>query len=247
MPRPWRTVDDEVTDEGTMTLLQRGEDDFVIRMNHYVLMTSDYSVSEVDLGRRAAEAVAGRRAPRVLVAGLGMGFTLRAALDALPAEAEVLVAELNPVVADWCRGPLARLSGRAVDDPRVELRIADVARLIAGAARGGPKFDAIVLDLYQGTHDANEDPRHPFYGRAALETTRRALTPGGVLAVWTEHRDPRFEERLRRVGFVGVERHEPDSGGMRHAVNLARRGDEPAGARREGDHSRRPKTRRRPR
>jgi spermidine synthase len=247
MPRPWRTIDDEVTDEGTMTLLQRGEDDFVIRMNHYVLMTSDYSVSEVELGRRAAEAVAGRRAPRVLVAGLGMGFTLRAALDALPVDARVVVAELNPVVADWCRGPLARLSGRALDDPRVELRVDDVARVIAGAARGGARYDAIVLDLYQGTHDANDDPRHPFYGRAALDTTRRALTAGGVLAVWTEHRDPRFEERLRRVGFVGVERHEPDSGGMRHAVNLARRGEEPTGAHRERDRSPGSRTRRRPR
>ena len=241
MPRPWRTVDDEVTDEGTMTLLQRGEDDFVIRMNHYVLMTSDYSVSEVELGRRAAEALVGRRAPRVLVAGLGMGFTLRAALDALPSDATVVVAELNPVVAYWCRGPLAHLSGRALDDPRVELVIEDVAGVIAGAARGGRRFDAIVLDLYQGTHDANDDPRHPFYGRAALDTTRRALTPGGVLAVWTEHRDIRFEERLTRVGFTGVERHEPDKGGMRHAVNLAYAPSEPAAV---GPERRRPAGRR---
>lgn len=227
MPRPWRTVDNEVTDEGIMTLLQRGRDDFVIRMNHRVLMTSDYSVSEVELGRRSAEVLAGRRAPRVLVAGLGMGYTLRAAVDALPADATVVVAELNPVVVDWCRGPLAHLSGRALDDPRVELRIADVAQVIAGAALGETSFDAIVLDLYEGTHDANQDSRHPFYGRAALEATRRALTPGGVIAVWTEHCDVRFEERLRRAGFTAVERHEPGTRSLRHAVNLAYAPGEP--------------------
>jgi spermidine synthase len=227
MPRPWRTVDDEVTDEGTMILLQRGEDEFVIRMDHYILMTSDYSLSEVELGRLGCEALTRRRAPRVMVAGLGMGFTLRAALDALPGDATVVVVELNPVVADWCRGPMARLSRHALDDPRVELRFSDVARVIADAARHGPKYDAIVLDLYQGTHDANDDPRHPFYGRAALDTTRRALNPGGVLAVWTEHRDPRFEQRLRRAGFTDVERHEPGSGGQRHAVNLARAPEDP--------------------
>jgi spermidine synthase len=221
MTRPWQAIDDEVTDEGTMILLQRGEDEFIIRMDHYTLMTSEYHLSEVELGRAACRELESPH-PRVLVAGLGMGFTLRAALDALPAAARVLVCELTPVVADWCRGPLARLSGNALSDPRVELVIDDVRRVIADAARRATPFDAIVLDLYQGTHDANDDPRHPYYGRRALETTRQALAPRGVLGVWTEEADRRFEERLQRIGF-DVRRLVPDTGGPRHVVYVARR------------------------
>ncbi len=221
MTRAWTAIDDEVTDEGTMILLQRGEDEFIIRMDHYTLMTSEYHLSEVELGRAACRALE-TQSPRVLVAGLGMGFTLRAALDSLPTAARVVVCELTPVVADWCRGPLARLSGDALSDPRVELVIGDVRGRIAEAARDATPYDAIVLDLYQGTHDANDDPRHPYYGRRALETTRKALTPRGVLGVWTEEADRRFEERLRKLRFT-VERLLPDTGGPRHVVYVARK------------------------
>jgi spermidine synthase len=226
MTRPWRTIDEEITDEGTMILLQRGEDDFIIRMDHYILMTSSYSLSEVALGQQACRQLAPHASPRVLVAGLGMGFTLRAVIDVLGSGAEVVVAEVNPVVAEWCRGPLAKLTDSCLEDSRVKLCLTDVNKVISTAVRERRPFDAIVLDLYQGTHDANDGPGHPHYGHEALRTKRQALAEQGVLAVWTEERDVRFEERLRRVGFE-VERHLPGKGGPRHVIYLARRGHKP--------------------
>jgi spermidine synthase len=162
-----------------------------------------------------------RTDPRVLLAGLGIGYTLRAALDALPSGARVDVYELNTVIAYWCRGPLAILTDNAVDDPRVKLHFGDVAKRIRLAAKSGERYDAIILDLYQGTFDANKDPDHPHYGRAALARTRRALAPDGILAVWTEEADPGFEERLRLVGFE-FEALCPDLEGPRHVAYVAR-------------------------
>lgn len=219
-----------------MSLMQRG-DEFVIRMPSYILMSSHSHLSEAALGRSACQALGSRSAPRVLVAGLGMGFTLKAALDVLGPDARVTVAELNPIIVEWCRGPLAELTDMSINDPRVDLHVDDVSRLITRAARKGPQYDAIVLDLYQGTHDANIDPEHPFYGRSAVQTTRRALTRDGVFAVWTEHPDRQFEERLRSSGF-SVERTRPGKGGPRYVVYLARptdqtiRSDSPSGPKR---------------
>jgi spermidine synthase len=226
MTRPWRTIDEEITDEGTMILLQQGEGDFIIRMDHYILMTSRYSLSEVALGQQACRNLASHASPRVLVAGLGMGFTLRAVIDVLGPGAEVVVAELNPVVAEWCRGPLAKLTDSCLDDSRIKLCITDVNNVISTAVRERRPFDAIVLDLYQGTHDANDSPNEPHYGSAALKTKRRALAEKGVLAVWTEERDVRFEKRLGRIGFE-VERHQPGKGGPRHVIYLAWRDHKP--------------------
>jgi spermidine synthase len=137
----------------------------------------------------------------------------------------VTVAELNPVVVDWCSGPLSGLTDGAVDDPRVVVRIADVASLIARAADGSRPYDAIMLDLYEGTSEANTDPDHPFFGRAALKRTNRALSASGVLAVWTESADPRFVQRLQGVGFT-VSSLRPGRGVPRHTVYLARK-DQP--------------------
>lgn len=215
---PWETIEAATTEDGEMTLLRRGEDDFIIKMDNFVLMNSRLSLSERMLAESACRSLSGRT-PSVLLGGLGMGCTLRAALDALPAAASVVVAELNPVVVRWCRGPLRDLTGGAVDDPRVKVEIADVADLIARAAVGARRHDAIVLDLYQGTQDANSDPAHPFYGLAALKRARAALTRGGVFAAWTEERDPRFEARLAAAGFR-LEEPRRASSGPRHVVYL---------------------------
>lgn len=189
-------------------------------------MNSRANRSELALGRLAAEAIAGRAAPRVLVGGLGMGCTLRACLDALPPAARVLVAELHEVVAEWCRiGPLAALTAGAALDPRVTVRIGDVAAPIAEAARpGGERLDAIVLDLYEGPRPVVARG-HPHYGPAALARARDALRPGGVLAVWLEEPTPSFTRSLERTGFA-VRSERAGEGGRRHAVVLATR---PAG------------------
>jgi spermidine synthase len=220
--KPWRTIDQTETDEGLMTLQVRDDGQYVIAMPDYYLMHSRLNRTELALGSSACRMLETDDAPEVLIGGLGMAFTLRAALDELPAGARVTVAELNPTVVRWCRDEIAHLTDRAVDDPRVHLHIGDVAALIRSAAEGRQKYDAVVLDLYQGTHDANRRPDHPFYGRPALERTRAALRPRGVLAVWTEHPDRRFEERVAKAGFE-VQRTRPGKGGPRHAVYLARR------------------------
>lgn len=216
----WMTIDDEEVDDGTLLLMQRGERDFAIAWDHITLMTSESNLSELELGRVPCRRLENRTDPRVLLAGLGMGFTLRAALDELPPGAQVEVCELNQVIAYWCRGPLAGLTDHAVDDPRVKLSFGDVADRIRLAAGGSRGYDAIILDLYQGTFDANEDPHHPHYGRAALERTRRALAPGGIFAVWTEEADPGFEASLRKAGFE-FETIRPELEGPQHLVYLA--------------------------
>src|SRR5688572_16180019 len=129
MTRPWHTVAKVETREGTLELRQRGDDQFLLVVGGRVLMTSAAHRSEETLATLACRRLAGRRAPRVLIGGLGMGFTVRAALDALPEAAQVLVAELHSQMLEWCRGVLAGLTRGAVLDPRVRVHITDVNRL----------------------------------------------------------------------------------------------------------------------
>jgi spermidine synthase len=181
-------------------------------------MNSAAHRSEVALAEVVCRGVAGRASPQVLLGGLGMGFTLRAALDALPPRGRVTVAELHPVVVDWCRGPLSELTAGAAGDPRVDIVLKDVAEVIA-AAGGGRPFDAILLDLYVGPAGA-ADAGSPFYGTRALATTRAALVPGGVFGVWAERPDAAFEKRLRAAGY-DFEKQRPGRGGLRHVVYAA--------------------------
>ncbi len=224
MARPWKTIETLETVDGPLELRQRGERDFLIMIDNRVLMNSTTNRSELVLGERAAKKVAMRPRPRVLVGGLGMGLTLKAALDALPAEAEIVVAEFNPVVVRWCRGPLAALTLRAVEDPRVTVIVDDVAYLItqAGAAKAR-KFDAVIIDLYEGPHAKTDATNDPFYGSRALKTTAAALTANGVFSVWGENPDEAFEKRLTTAGFT-FDRQRPGRGGLRHVVYVAEKG-----------------------
>lgn len=222
MTRPWKTLDSVDTAEGTLELRQRGSREFMITLAGRVIMNSAASRSEVALAEVACEELVGRPAPRLLIGGLGMGCTLRAALDTLPPAAQLLVVELNPVVLRWCRGPLAPLTDHAADDERVEVRIGDVADAIAEAARPGvTPVDAILLDLYEGPHPASQTGDHPHYGERALARARAALGTNGILAIWSENPDSSFERTLARAGFA-VQRRRPGRGGLRHAVYVAR-------------------------
>jgi spermidine synthase len=220
MPRPWTPLDRVDTPEGPLELLQRGSRDFVITVGGRVLMNSAWALTERAVAEVGCRKLVGGRAPRVLIGGLGMAFTLRAALDALPADASVTVVELNPVVERWCRGPLAALTGDPLSDPRVRLVLADVSRVIARTDKAN-RYDLIVLDLYDGPRAATQGVDDPRYGVAALAFTRAALVPGGWLAVWSEEPDAAFERRLAGSGFV-VEPVSPPSSGPRHVVYLAR-------------------------
>jgi len=216
-------VEQVTVTEGTMTLLQNGGGDFLIKMDTYVLMNSQLNLTELALATAACERVKHYDCPRVLIGGLGMGYTLKAALDSLPGNARVTVAELNPHVVRWCKGPLAALTNSAVLDPRVDIKVEDVAATINRAAHSDQKYHGIILDLYQGTHEANTNPNDPFYGKEALIRTGKALVPDGTLAVWTEETDVRFEKRLESSGFT-ASRRKPGKGGPRHVVYLAQSG-----------------------
>jgi spermidine synthase len=221
MTRPWTTLDRFDTPDGPIELRRRGDADFLITVDGRVLMTSSAHRSERALAELALAGVTAPR-PRILVGGLGMGYTLRATLDHAPPAAELVVVELHTPIVDWCRGPLAPLTAAAVADPRVRVEIGDVAAAIADAAAGRrDRFDAILLDLYEGPHLATQGDADPFYGRRALAATRAALSPGGVLAVWSEDPDAAFEARLAAAGFT-ARRHRPGRGGRSHAVYVAR-------------------------
>jgi len=188
-------------------------------------MTSAAHRSESALAELALSRLVSLRAPRVLIGGLGMGFTLRAALDRLPPDARVTVAELHGCVVSWCRGPLAGLTAAATDDPRVRVELGDVAEVM----QPGAPYDAILLDLFAGpSHPGHDDPQ---FGDAALGRVRRALAPAGVFAVWSEQPDIAFERRLAAAGFE-VERRRPGRGGRRHAVTLGVRGSDTRDGRR---------------
>ncbi len=223
MTRPWHLVDSVTTDEGRLELRQRGESDFLITIDGRVLMNAASNLSEIVLAQMACATQAKKKRPKVLIGGLGMGFTLKAALDALPADAAVVVAELNPTVVTWCRGPIAHLTGRAVDDPRVKVVIGDVSACIHRAALAGRKerFDAIILDLYEGPCQGDPGRGEPLYGKAALALSHTALTTDGVLAVWSEDPDRTFETRLEGAGFI-VRTQRPGRGN-RHVVYIARK------------------------
>ncbi len=223
MAQPWQTLDKVHTADGLLELRKRGEKDFLILINNRVLMNSSASRSETTLGETACRFVVTRPRPRVLIGGLGMGLTLRAALDTLPAGAQVAVAEINPIIVTWCRGPLGELTKKAVDDPRVTIVNDDVSKVIERAGRtGAERFDAIIIDLYEGPHARTDAVNDPFYGTRALKTTVAALSAGGIFAVWGEAPDAGFEKRLSAAG-MSFDHRRPGRGGLRHVVYLARK------------------------
>ena len=223
MAQPWTTLEKADTPDGVLELRKRGERDFLILINNRVLMNSSANRSELVLGEHACAMVAGHERPRVLMGGLGMALTLRAGLDSLPPGAHVVVAEINPVIVAWCRGPLSELTNRAVQDPRVRIDVRDVAEVIAASKEpGSEKFDAIIIDLYEGPGAGTDPQNDPFYGSLALAAVQRALTEDGVFGVWGENPDGGFERRLRSTGF-SFERLRPGRGGLRHVVYLAKR------------------------
>ena len=223
MAQPWQTIDAVDTVDGVLELRQRGERDFLILINNRVLMNSSANRSEIALGQLACRGVASHPRPHVLIGGLGMGLTLRAALDALPSDAEVVVAELNAVVVSWCCGPLGGLTQQAVTDPRVCVIIGDVAAVISLAAQSPTKkFDAVIIDLYEGPHAGTDATNDLFYGSRALKLIRDSLTREGIFAVWGEAPDSAFEKRLATAGFE-FNRQRPGRGGLRHVVYVARK------------------------
>lgn len=219
---PWTLLDTAKIPDGggELRLKQRGQE-FSIMLGPVELMNSRLSGSEKALATLSCERIRDRSRPHVLIGGLGMGFTLRAALGELGADATVSVAELVPAVIDWARGPMAAIFDGCLDDPRVTVHEGDVASLIRS---GRATYDAILLDVDNGpdglTHKANDR----LYDFAGLNAARKALRPGGVLAVWSSAPDPKFTKRLRDVGFMAEEvkvRANGARGGAKHMIWIA--------------------------
>lgn len=175
--------------------LARRDDEYVIFAERLELMSSRRHGSEESLSRETIRRVA--NCQRVLIGGLGLGYTLRAALDALPPTAEVVVAELVPKVVEWNRGVLAPLAGSPLEDPRVEVRVTDVAVPL----REPSAWDAILLDVDNGPSAFTQNRNNSLYEADGLFTARLALRPGGVLTVWSSDPDRDFERLLARHGF----------------------------------------------
>jgi spermidine synthase len=213
--RPWRIVDTVQTPEGVLQIRQRGEDDFLMTIAGRVLMSRMAHRSEDALAEATCGLPDAPKRPRVLLGGLGMGFTLRAALDRLPPDAKVDVVEINPAVVEWCRGVLAPLTRGAIDDPRVKVHVADVARFIARARPG--TYHSILLDLYEGPHQALNPETDRLYGNRALANVWSALREGGVFGVWSEEPDQAFARRLTAAGFRTAT-HRPTRGGRTHTI-----------------------------
>ncbi|MBS0295820.1 MAG: spermidine synthase [Proteobacteria bacterium] len=209
-------------DGGELKLMRRGTE-YSIMAGSIELMNSRVSGSEKALATLTCERLKDRPAPHILIGGYGMGFTLRAALEALGPKAKVTVAELVPAVVAWARGPMAHLSGASLDDPRLIIREGDVGAVIAEAER---TYDAILLDVDNGPAGLSRAGNDRLYGPSGLGAAIRALKPGGVLAVWSAVQDTAFTRRLRNVGFKVEELTVRASGGrrgVRHVIWMATR------------------------
>lgn len=218
--KPWELLGQTQAPDGSdLSLTLRGGE-YVILANGKSLMSSRMHGSEEALATSACARLRSRSLPRVLVGGLGMGFTLRATLDHLPADAAVVVAELLPAVVEWNRGPLGPLANHPLKDRRVRVEPGDVAVAIRAASNA---YDAILLDVDNGPTAFATAGNASLYDDAGLAAARAALNDTGVLAIWSAREDRRFEQRLRYAGFtVQVERVRArlKKGGPRHVIFL---------------------------
>ena len=219
---PWEVLGEATAPDGTKLSLTRRGHEYVILANGKSLMSNRMHGSEEALATFGLKSLPDPREPRVLVGGLGMGYTLRATLNHLPATARVDVAELLPAVIDWNRGPLGPLAEQPLADRRVRVLQGDVAKTL----RDNPgAFDAVLLDVDNGPAAFTTDFNGSLYANAGVATARAALKPGGTLAVWSAWDDRKFEQRLRYAGFtVSVEhvRARLKQGGPYHTIFVAK-------------------------
>jgi len=221
---PWVQLDSAKTGDGAQELrLKRRGSEFSIMLGTNELMNSRLSGSEQALAKLSCQRIADHRQPRILIGGLGMGFTLRAALAELDEDAGIVVAELVPAVVAWARGPMADVFGGCLDDPRVTIEETDVGQLIRS---GSAAWDAILLDVDNGPEGIVHKGNDALYSLAGLNASRTALKPGGVLAVWSQGPDSGFARRLKQAGFGVEEVNTRANGkrGARHVIWIATNG-----------------------
>jgi len=220
--KPERLIDSTATPDGGELFLYERDGVYTLRIGGVELMTSRAHASEEELAWRAIRLVRGTRRPRVLVGGLGMGFTLRAALDASPRPAEIVVAELLPAVVAWNRDHLGGLAGHPMDDPRVTVVARDLADVIADSPRG---FDVVLNDVDNGPAGCSLAANEWLYRPEGFAAIRRCLRPGGVLGVWCVEPDIGLEKAISAAGFQVRTEHVYSRGvpkGPKHALFIGR-------------------------
>lgn len=210
------------TPDGTLLALTRRDTELVIMAGGKILMSSRMHGSEEAMAEMARKRLPSLSGACILVGGLGLGYTLRATLDLLPADATVVVSELIPAIVDWHAGPLGALANRPLTDKRVQVETKDV---IATLRSNPGRFDAVLLDIDNGPEAFTESSNAGLYNDRGIAAIKAALKPGGMLAVWSAWEDRRFEQRLKYAGFkVEVERVRArlKKGGPRHTIFLGR-------------------------
>jgi spermidine synthase len=220
--RPLELLAETRTPDGTLLSLTRRDREYIILAAGKPLMSSRMHGSEQALATFGCRNLPAEGA-RVLVGGLGMGFTLRATLDVLPCDGSIIVAELIPAVVEWNRGPLGPLAGHPLKDTRVSVALGDVGAAMRASAG---RFDAILLDVDNGPDAFTATGNASLYDNAGIAAARDALRPGGTLAVWSAWEDRKFEQRLKFAGLdVKVERVRArlKAGGPRHTIFLGHR------------------------
>jgi spermidine synthase len=219
--KPFELLSQAQAPDGTALKLVRRDDEYLILAGDKPLMSSRMHGSEEALAEAACRKARTLKHPQVLIGGLGMGFTLRAALRILPTQSTVVVVELVPAVVEWNRGPLGALAAYPLSDQRVRVEINDVA---ASMRLSPGQFDAILLDVDNGPAAFTVSNNAALYNDAGIENAYTALKSSGTLAVWSAREDKRFERRLRQAGFAvkveGVSAR-GKSGGARHTIYLA--------------------------
>ncbi len=197
--RPWELLDTTVVagEANEMKLYRRG-DEYSIKTGYSELMNSRVHGSEDALAELGCKKLAHKNSARVLIGGLGMGYTLAAALKAVGPEAEVVVAELVPAVIAWNKTHLSALAGNPLEDGRTTIHEGDVGKLIRAEAEA---FDAILLDVDNGPEGLTRKENDAIYSPSGLKAGLAALRPKGVFAVWSTSPDPRFTKRLQKAGF----------------------------------------------
>ena len=231
---PWRLLDSAQVpgNDEDLRLYQRGGE-FSIRVDDSELMNSRVHGSEEEMARLVCARIASHPCPKVLIGGLGMGYTLAAALHRLGTASRVVVAELVPAVVVWNRGPLAALADHPLDDERVTVREVDVAQILRAEHRA---YDAILLDVDNGPRGLTRKSNGWLYTRTGLDAAFTALRPAGVFALWSASPSLPFAQLLRKTGFEVDEkrvRARGPQGGGYHTIWIASRVVSPRGARLE--------------
>ena len=221
---PWKVLDTAKVPGGNevLRLKQRGAE-FVIMLGDNQLMSNRLSATEQALATIACDALRAAKQPRILIGGLGMGFTLRAALKIMGPHARIEVAELVPEVVKWARGPMAEIFEGSLDDPRTKIHVKDVGELMRAAKL---TYDAILLDVDNGPEGLSREANDALYDDKGLRAAHAALRPGGVLAIWSSAPHAGFSARLHKTKFAVKEiavRAKGPRGGAQHLIWTATR------------------------